>query len=152
MTMVDEVKFNGETYAMIIRSNFKKDGISFFTPNDYSQQLAYMKHPSGKQIVPHFHNEVKREVNITQEVLVIKSGRLRVDFYDEGQCYLASDILAEGDVILLARGGHGFEILDEVEMWEIKQGPFVGEIDKTRFEAPKGAEIVYRNEPERSVA
>jgi len=56
-----------------------------------------------------------------------------VDFYDSQQRYLKSRILEAGDVILLATGGHGFEVLDEVEMIEVKQGPFAGDLDKTRF-------------------
>jgi len=56
-----------------------------------------------------------------------------VDFYDEQQNYLESHILEAGDVILLATGGHGFEVLEEIEMFEVKQGPYAGEQDKTRF-------------------
>ena len=77
----------------------------FFTPDDYSQQLAYMRHPAGKVIDPHVHNPVSRNVHFTQEVLLIKSGRVRVDFYDEDQRYLESRVLNAGDVILLAFGG-----------------------------------------------
>ena len=69
----------------------------------------------------------------TQEVLFIKKGKLKVDFYNEHQNYLESRILEAGDVILLASGGHGFEVLEEIEMIEVKQGPFTGENDKTRF-------------------
>ena len=43
--MIEEIKFKDETLAMIIKNNFAKEGISFFTPDDFSQQLAYMKHP-----------------------------------------------------------------------------------------------------------
>lgn len=124
---------DGETLAIIIKANFKKDGIEFFTPDDYSQQLAYMKHPKGKIIDPHVHNMVKRQVHYTQEVLVIKRGKLRVDFYTREQQYLESCLLESGDVILLASGGHGFEVLEELEMFEIKQGPYAGDADKTRF-------------------
>ena len=60
-------------------------------------------------------------------------GKLRVDFFDEQQNYLESRILVGGDVILLSKGGHGFEVLEEIEMYEVKQGPYAGESDKTRF-------------------
>lgn len=132
--MIEKV-FNGqELLAIIIRNDFSEDGISFFTPNEYSQQLAYMKHPSGKIIEPHVHNPVHRDVLFTQEVLVIRRGRLRVDFYDRDRTYLESRTLHAGDVILLAAGGHGFQVLEDLEMVEIKQGPYVGDADKTRFE------------------
>ncbi|MCX8085041.1 MAG: hypothetical protein N3C60_08990, partial [Calditerrivibrio sp.] len=93
-----------------------------------------MKRPKGYVIAPHVHNPVKREVFYTKEVLFIKRGKVRVDFYSEDRIYLKSTILEEGDVILLAYGGHGFEMLEETEMIEVKQGPYAGEMDKTRFE------------------
>ena len=120
--------------AIIIKYNFNKEGIHFCTPDDYSQQLAYMHHPQGKIIQPHVHNSSRREVYYTQEVLFIKNGKLRVDFFDVEKHYLESYILEPGDVILLASGGHGFEVLEELEMIEVKQGPYVGEQDKTRFD------------------
>ena len=97
------------------------------------KQLAYMKHPKGKRIDAHTHNVVPREVSYTKEVLVIRKGKLRVDFYEDNQTYIESHIVEQGDIILLAFGGHGFECLEEVEMIEIKQGPYLGEQDKVRF-------------------
>ena len=114
--MIDNIVHNEELLAVIIRHDFSKPGIHFFTPDDFSQQLAYMKHPAGKVIEPHVHNPVPREVHFTQEVLFLKRGRLRVDFYDNQQNYLEYRILEAGDVILLASGGHGFEALEEIEM------------------------------------
>jgi hypothetical protein len=131
--MINEIKINGSTLAIIISSKFQKDGIEFFTPNDFSQQLAYMKRPKDYVIAPHVHNPVKREVLFTKEVLFIKSGKVRVDFYDEEKNYLESKIITTGDVILLAFGGHGFEMLEESEIIEVKQGPYAGETDKVRF-------------------
>ncbi|AGX88138.1 hypothetical protein [Candidatus Symbiobacter mobilis] len=119
--------------AYIIRSNYHAEGIQFFTPDDFSQQLAYMSRPSGYVISPHVHNPVKREVQYTKEVLFIKSGKIRVDFYNEDKKYLQSRILCTGDVLLLAHGGHGFEMLEDSEIIEVKQGPYAGEQDKTRF-------------------
>jgi mannose-6-phosphate isomerase-like protein (cupin superfamily) len=120
--------------AIILRASFTADGIRFFTPDAFSQQLAYMNRPTGYVIPPHVHNPVVREVEFTREVLFIRSGRVRVDFYDDNHEYHGSQILARGDVLLLASGGHGFEMLEPTEMIEVKQGPYVGEQDKTRFE------------------
>lgn len=119
--------------ALVISQQFSEPGIHFFTPDDFSQQLAYMQHPVGKIIQPHVHMPVPREVQYTQEALFIRRGMLRVDFYDSHQRYLESCILSTGDVILLISGGHGFEVLEELEMIEVKQGPYVGDRDKTRF-------------------
>jgi mannose-6-phosphate isomerase-like protein (cupin superfamily) len=113
------------------------------TPNDFSQQLAYMKHQAGKEIQPHVHNSISREVQYTQEVLFIKKGKIRIDFYDDQKAYFVSRILGSGDVVLLANGGHGFKVLEEVEMIEVKQGPYAGELDKTRFKGIECSEVKY---------
>ena len=131
--MLKEIKHNDKLLGIVVSNSYEKNGISFFTPDDLSQQLAYMQHPKGKLIEPHVHNIIKREVHYTQEVLFIKKGKLRVDFYNDAQEYLESYILTSGDVILLASGGHGFEVLEDLEMFEVKQGPYAGEGDKTRF-------------------
>ncbi len=132
--MIHQVIYNDKLLAIIIRHNFEKNGIEFFTPDDFSQQLAYMKRPKDYVIPPHVHNPVLREVHLTQEVLFIKSGKVRVDFYDDDKNYLESTTVEAGDVILLAHGGHGFEMLEESEIIEVKQGPYAGEMDKVRFE------------------
>ena len=134
---VKHIIHNGKPMAIIIRTDFNRDGIEFFTPHDFSQQLAYMKRPKDYVIPPHVHNLVSREIKYTQEVLFIKSGKVRIDFYDDNKKYLESCILTKGDVILLACGGHGLEMLEESEIIEVKQGPYAGESDKTRFK-PKG--------------
>jgi mannose-6-phosphate isomerase-like protein (cupin superfamily) len=131
--MIETIKHNDQLFAIIISSRFSEPGIHFFTENQLSQQLAYMKHPAGKLIDPHVHNPVPREVHYTQEVLFIKSGKVRVDFYSNEQEFIESRVLETGDTILLATGGHGFEMLEESEMIEVKQGPYAGEEDKTRF-------------------
>ena len=128
--MIENVVLGGTLYAMIIRREYRQAGTHFFTPGDFSQQLGYMSHPAGHQIRPHIHREIQRDVRRTQEVLLIRSGRVRVDFYHESGELLDSRILVEGDVILLASGGHGFEILDACEMIEVKQGPYLGDEDK----------------------
>jgi hypothetical protein len=136
--MIETIRHADSILAIIVRSGFRRDGIEFFTPAEFSQQLAYMKRPPGYVIEPHVHNPVRREVHYTREVLFIKSGRVRLDLYDDERNYIQSTVLATGDVILLASGGHGFEMLEECEMIEVKQGPHVGEADKTRFK-PAGS-------------
>lgn len=127
--------------AVIISAAYRNDGIQFFTPSDFSQQLGYMNRPKDYSIAPHRHNLVERKVTLTQEVLFIKSGKVRVDFYDDDQVYLESRVLEKGDVILLASGGHGFKMMENSEMIEVKQGPYVGEEDKVRFEPNHESEI-----------
>lgn len=144
--MIDVIKSGDVVIAIIVPHDFSASGVKFFTPDSFSQQLAYMHHPAGKVIPPHTHNHVAREIHYTQEVLVIKRGRLRADFYDEASQYLESRILGSGDVILLSAGGHGFEVLDELEMFEVKQGPYAGESDKSRFAPICANLVVYERE------
>lgn len=131
--MVEYVKHNDLLLAIIIKHNFREDGIKFFTPDDFSQQLGYMNRPKGYVIQPHVHNAVDRTVTLTQEVLFIKNGLVKIQFYTQEKDYLFDRILETGDVILLSSGGHGFEMLEPTEMIEVKQGPYSGEQDKTRF-------------------
>jgi mannose-6-phosphate isomerase-like protein (cupin superfamily) len=119
---------------VIVRGEFAEPGIHFFTPGEFSQQLGFMRHPAGKVIEAHVHNPAPRTVAYTQETLFIRRGRLRVDFFSKDQIYLESRELKGGDVILLIQGGHGFEVLEELEMIEVKQGPYAGDQDKTRFD------------------
>lgn len=144
MSVVEEIKKKNRMIAMIIRADHRCDGVDFITPDEYSQQVAYMHHPTGKTIGAHVHNMVHRNVVLTQEVLFIKRGILRVDLYDEYEDYLESRDLYAGDLILLISGGHGFHVLEEVEMIEVKQGPYTGEMDKTRFEGVREGEVVYK--------
>lgn len=133
--MIEQIVVDGKILGIIIRADYHKEGIAFFTPDDFSQQLGYMNRPKGHMIPPHVHNVVQRSVDLTQEVLFVKSGKVRVDFYNDEKKYLESRILLQGDVVLLAHGGHGFQMLEASEMIEVKQGPFCGELDKVRFDA-----------------
>jgi mannose-6-phosphate isomerase-like protein (cupin superfamily) len=142
MNYVEEVKNNGQIIAIIIRTEFNKDGVVFFTPGDFSQQLGYMKHKKGERIQEHLHELQIRKIKYTQEILFIKKGRVRVNFYSEDKSYFTNRELKKGDVILLASGGHGFEFLEETEMIEVKQGPYSGDRDKVRFEGRNHGKIL----------
>ena len=123
----------GQLIALVVRSGFHKDGVEFFTPNDFSQQLGYLHQQKGKVIPAHTHNVVDRRARVTQEVLFIRQGRVKVDLYTSTQTFLASVELTAGDVILLASGGHGLTMLEPTEIIEVKQGPYSGDHDKTQF-------------------
>jgi len=129
---VETVRHEDRTLAIILRNAHSGEGIQFFTPPEYSQQLGYMKRPVGYRIQPHVHLQVERKSTLTQEVLFVKKGRVRVNFYDKVDTKIAERELATGDVILLSEGGHGFEMLEETELIEVKQGPYLE--DKRRFD------------------
>jgi hypothetical protein len=130
---------NNELYCIIVRSNFDSNTITFFTPNDFSQQFGCLTHKKGAIVKPHLHLYKKREVFYTLEVLLIRKGKVKINFYDLQKKYLFSEILSQDDSILLCRGGHGLEIIEDACMIKVKQGPFLGEDDKCRF---KGIERI----------
>jgi hypothetical protein len=144
MNFLQYVEHNKILLSIILRAEYEPtEQIEFFTPNDFSQQLGYIKRQKGYIIPPHVHNELSRDVSLTKEVLFVKSGEVRVDFYSDVDKYLFSDKLKAGDVILLAHGGHGFEVLENAEIIEVKQGPFAGEKDKTRFKTVDTNKLQY---------
>ena len=119
--------------AVLIRSNERVDGINFFTPGHFSQQLGLMSRSTGYVVPAHTHNLVERKITQTQEVLLLRIGRIRVTIYDENSAAISEIDMYPGDVILLAHGGHKIEVLEDAEILEVKQGPYAGPNDKTHF-------------------
>ena len=144
MQELEQICHKGKILGIIIRTHYHKEGISFLTPDDFSQQLGYMNRPDEYVIAPHVHNLVERKVDLTQEVLFVRCGKVRVDFYDDARQYLESRIVSTGDVVMLAHGGHGFKVLECAEMIEVKQGPYCGEMDKVRFEPVSDEQVILK--------
>ena len=122
----EEIYAGDTLIAMIIRSGFRLDATRFFSPNDFSQQLGFLSHPMGAAIPAHRHRRVQRSVVLTQEVLVVRRGRVRANLFDMESRFLCSRELEAGDIIFLCQGGHGFDALEDLEMIEVKQGPYSG--------------------------
>ena len=99
--MIKYIYIKKKLIALIIRRNFKSTGIKFFTPDNSFQQLGYMSRPKNYFIKPHKHIENVKKINKTQEVLFIKSGKLRIDLYSSKK-YYRSFILNKGDIIFLS--------------------------------------------------
>ena len=133
--MIEKIFHKKKLLALIVRGTYrKKRGITFFTPNEATQQFGYMKHKKNHLIKPHLHRKRITKISYTTEVILLLKGVLRVDFYNLFQKYLFSKILRKKDIIMLVHGGHGFKILNDVEMLEIKQGPYSLIKDKIKFE------------------
>ena len=133
--MIEKIYHKKKLFALIVRSNFrKKKGINFFTPKETTQQFGYMKHKKGHIVKPHTHNKRLTKIIRTTEVILLLKGSLRADFYDEKRKYLFSKIINEKDIIMLVHGGHGFKVLKNVEMIEVKQGPYSLKKDKIKFD------------------
>ena len=132
--MIENIIHKKKLYALIVRKKFrKKKGVNFFTSKEATQQFGYMKHKKNHLIMPHQHNKRLTKILITTEVIVLLKGILRVDFYNEKKKYLFSKKIYDGDLIMLANGGHGFKVLTNVEMIEVKQGPYSLSSDKVKF-------------------
>ena len=128
--MIEEIKFKKRLYAIIIRNKFSKNGAYFATKSSLSQQMAHMKYKKGHKIRSHFHKKWIRNISTTIEALFIKKGKLRIDFYTTKGKYFLSKVLSERDTVLTLYGGHGFEVIKNVSMIEIKQGPFTKDTRK----------------------
>lgn len=122
------IEKNGQIYALVFRKSHRPDGVSFMTPDDYTLQLGLIGHPSGKVIKDHIHNpNIHYNVDTTQEFLYIEKGKVRVTIYDGEWVELKKVVLSAGDIFLTVAGGHGFEVLEDCYMIEVKQGPFPGD-------------------------
>jgi hypothetical protein len=125
-----KIENNGIELGSIVRSTYHNNGIGFFSNDNDGLQLGYMNRPDNYVIAPHTHNKIKREVFYTEEILFIRSGMVRVDFYDDNQQYFESHIARSGDIVILKAGGHGFKVIERADSFEVKQGPYLGAQDK----------------------
>ena len=142
--MIEKVLHKNKLLALIVRSQFrKKDGINFFTSKDATQQFGFMKHKKNHFIKPHKHNKRLTRILRSTEVILLLKGTLRVDFYNDKNKYLFSKIINERDIIMLIHGGHGFKILKNAEMIEVKQGPYLAS-DKIKFKTVDEKKIKFQ--------
>lgn len=132
--MIRQFFNNDKLLAIVIKNDYKSEGINFFTPDEFPQQIAYMHHKKDTIVKAHVHNAVKRNIFLTQETLILKKGRMRVDLYSDEKEYIESCILDAGDIVFFASGGHGLKCIEDIEMIEVKQGPYLKEADKVRFD------------------
>ena len=143
--MIEKILYRKKLFALIVRGRFrKKSGINFFTPKEATQQFGYMKHKKNHIIKPHKHNKRLTRILRTTEVILLLKGTLRVDFYDNKKKYLFSKIINEKDIIMLTHGGHGFKVLKNVEMIEVKQGPYSLSSDKIKFKTVDEKKIKFK--------
>ena len=132
--MIEKVFHKKKLFALIVRKKFRqKSGINFFTNKSDTQQFGYMKHKKDYDIMPHQHKKRVTKISMTTEVIILFKGILRVDFYDNKKNYLFSKKVYSKDVIMLVNGGHGFKVIKDVEMLEVKQGPYNLSKDKIKF-------------------
>lgn len=142
--MITNIKDNNDNLLAIIVSNETvSEGIKFFTSEDNNLQVGMLGYTTGTRVDAHLHKDNIRTIKGTQEVVIIKKGQYRADFYDEEKIYIKSYILKQNDVIIFIQGCHGFKSIEDVELIEIKQGPFLKDHDKTRFKGIEDEEVVF---------
>ncbi len=134
---IEEIFDDYRMIAIIVYADYSGESTEFFTPDNFSQQLASIRRKKGEELQAHIHKPVPRNVKYTQETLFIKNGKIEIIFYDENQRYLDTRVLNTGDVVLLVSGGHAFKMLEDTQMIEVKQGPYAGENDKVHFEGAR---------------
>ena len=131
--LIEVIGANGQELTYIIRVAYHPTETSFITPPELKQQVGYIVYAAGAEIQRHAHRAIERHIVGTSEVLVIKSGRCLIDIYDDAQPLIATRELRVGDVVLMVAGGHGFRMLEDTVLLEIKQGPYTGLDEKERF-------------------
>ena len=131
--MIKKISYKKKLLAMVVdEKKLFKPGVNFITPNSLTLQLGFINHKSNTYIKPHTHKNYLKKIKKTTEILLIKSGSLRVDFYSKKK-YIFSKIINKNKILILLEGSHGFKILKNCSMIEIKQGPFILALDKKRF-------------------
>jgi len=133
---IEPIRQGQTLLAYIVRADAAAATTSFFTGGDASFQAGFVVYPAGGAVVPHAHLPVVRTVMGTSELLVVRKGRCIVDMYSDDRVLVASRELGTGDLVLLMSGGHGFRMLEDTVLFEVKQGPYSGQVEKERFDPP----------------
>lgn len=131
---IERIEANGTLYALVFRHDLTVgDGVRFLTPAEYPLQLGVIERKTGYAFRPHIHNDLRYEVNTTQEFLYIERGRMRVKIFDHDWGPIAETEVGPGDFLLSVTGGHSFDVLEDVRLIEVKQGPYPGDTYAKRF-------------------
>jgi hypothetical protein len=132
--MQNLIQIEGITLARVIPNivNFKNTGANFFSENNDFLQVGQIYYPENHIIIPHEHLEVQNNISVINEVLILIEGKIEVNLYIQ-KIIKHSLVLNSGDAIVLMNGGHGFKMLEPSKIIEIKQGPYMGDLDKIRF-------------------
>ena len=133
MEQIEFIRSGEQTIAILIQATFEPDQTTFITPNNYEQQVGFIVYPTEGRITPHKHKIIDRHLMSTSETLIVRKGRLEVQLYDNDNDLIAERTLIKGDILVLVSGGHGFEMLEDTILLEIKQGPYTGLAEKEHF-------------------
>lgn len=124
---------NGTSLVYLIRPEALPTQTTFLTPSEFKQQVGFIVYPAGGEVARHVHRDLERHLVGTSEVLIVKKGRCLMDIYTNEREFVQTRELIAGDIILMVSGGHGFRMLEDTVLLEVKQGPYTGIDEKVRF-------------------
>ena len=134
MDKIERIIKDGIIYAILIRSDYVPKKTEFLTEDKHLQQLGFIVYKAGSTIQPPIHKPAKRIIEKTTETLIVKKGVVEYQIFDNIENPISTGLLNKGDTIALLNGGHGFKVIEDAIMLEVKQGPFIGtDKDKKRF-------------------
>jgi len=118
-----EIKYKNKVVGMIFRAI--KNGSIPLTNGKEPLQVVTLKHPSGKYLLAHTHKPTVRKTESMQECLIVRKGKIKIDLYGPDKKMFKKIILKTGDFFLLMVGGYGIHMLENSELIEFKNGPFI---------------------------
>jgi hypothetical protein len=120
------IEYENTLYAIIQRKEDWEEGLQFLTPNELFCQVGTWWYQEGQKLKAHRHISNERKASLTQECVIIMSGSVRIDLYNNDDEVFSTEILSEGDFMIMVAGGHGYEILEsDTKIIECKNGPFI---------------------------
>src|SRR5213080_5226101 len=133
MELLENITWQGVPLAYIIRGKLNNTQTNFLTPPKFKQQVGFIDYPAGGEIQRHMHRPLERHLVGTSEVLIVRLGRCEIDIYNDERELVATRELGRGDIMLMVGGGHGFRMLEDTVLLEVKQGPYTGIDEKEHF-------------------
>ncbi len=140
--MTKLIEDNGTTYAKIIKSDCINPSDEFLTSANDEIQLGFINRKKDYKTGAHYHSHITQKANKIDEILMLKNGSARVDFYNDKGIYLKSSILNQGDIVIIYKGGHNVAYLEDTDLFIIKPNPYNPETDKTRIIGANNLDLV----------
>jgi len=130
---IEIIAKDGVELCYVVRAGFQPQETQFITRPEHKQQVGFIKYPEGSRIARHVHLPLNRSLVGTSEAVLVRSGRCVLEVYTDTHELVATREIACGDLVLMVAGGHGFEVLEDTVLLEVKQGPYLGLDEKERF-------------------
>ncbi len=133
MEHVEHIMSRGLPLVYIIRAELSPAQTTFVTPAEFTHQVGLIVYPAGGEVRRHQHLPIERNIVGTSEVIIVRKGRCELDVFDNDNTLVATRELRTGDVMLMIGGGHGFRMIEDTVLIEVKQGPYTGLKEKVLF-------------------